>query len=246
MLNVVVTGGGTIAPIDDVRSIANVSSGRFSASISEACLRLGANVWHIHVPQAELPLLRSARVDLEAEPELEAARIAQLRREWRESRGRLQLLPLPRGTVDQYEDTLREVLTTRAIDVAFLAMAVSDYQPVPVEGKIDSEAAVMTIRCHRTPKVIQSVRDWSPNVYLAGFKLLSRADPDELRRAAERACQINRADLTIANDLRMLKQGEHTLHLVRPGQPVETLGPSPTLADELVERVFKWVRAGRS
>ena len=246
MLNVVVTGGGTIAPIDDVRSIANVSSGRFSASITEACIRLGAKVWHIHVPHAELPLLRRASVDLDAEPLLEDARIAQLRSEWRATRERLHLIPLTRGTVDQYEETLRDVLTSQPIDVAFLAMAVSDYQPIPVEGKIDSDTAVMTIRCHRTPKVIQSVRDWSPNVYLAGFKLLSRADPDELRRAAERACQINRADLTVANDLQMLKLGQHTLHLVRPGQPVETLGPSPSLADQLVERVFEWVRASRS
>ena len=35
-MNVVVTGGGTIAPIDDVRNLANVSSGRFSAMI--ACI----------------------------------------------------------------------------------------------------------------------------------------------------------------------------------------------------------------
>ena len=38
------------------------------------------------------------------------------------------------------------------------------------------------MRCRRTPKVIRSVRDWAPSVYLVGFKLLSnvrprRADP---------------------------------------------------------------------
>ena len=35
-MNVVVTGGGTIAPIDDVRLMTNISSGRFAAAITEA------------------------------------------------------------------------------------------------------------------------------------------------------------------------------------------------------------------
>ena len=55
-MNVVVTGGGTIAPIDDVRLIANISSGRFAASISEALLDRGASVWHIHAPSSQVPL----------------------------------------------------------------------------------------------------------------------------------------------------------------------------------------------
>ena len=42
-MNVVVTGGGTIAPIDDVRLMTNVSSGRFAAAITEACLDRGAD-----------------------------------------------------------------------------------------------------------------------------------------------------------------------------------------------------------
>ena len=49
-MNVLVTGGGTSAPIDDVRSITNVSTGRFAAAISESCLARGACVWHLHAP----------------------------------------------------------------------------------------------------------------------------------------------------------------------------------------------------
>ena len=243
MLNVVVTGGGTIAPIDDVRSIANVSSGRFSATISEACLRLGARVRHIHVPNAELPLLRQTRINLDADPVEESLRIEKIRHDWSEAKERLELIKLPSGTVSEYAETLQRVLTTETIDVAFLAMAVSDYEPVPVEGKIDSQAEAITIRCIQTPKVIQSVREWSPSVYLVGFKLLSRVDASELETVARRACNTNRADLTVANDLQTLKQGRHTVQLVRPGQPTESLGPDPSLADRLVERVFDWVEA---
>jgi phosphopantothenate-cysteine ligase len=240
-MNVLVTGGGTSAPIDDVRTITNVSSGRFAASITESCLNLGARVWHIHAPSAQLPLIRSARFDLDAiDPAAELDRLSRLQRDWSAVRDRLHLLPLSRGTVADYADTLRHVFTAQSIDVAFLAMAVSDYEPTLRPGKMSSEEDALLVYCHRTPKVIHIVRDWSPSVYLVGFKLLSRVSTEELIRNAEAACTINRADLTVANDLQTLVAGRHTVHLVRPGHPPETLAPGPDLADRLVARVFEW------
>jgi phosphopantothenate---cysteine ligase (CTP) len=91
--------------------------------------------------------------------------------------------------------------------------------------------------------VIRSIRDWCPSVYLVGFKLLSRADPGELIRRAEIACQTNRADLTVANDLQTLREGRHTIHLVRPGAGPETLETGDDLAERLVARIFTWAAA---
>jgi phosphopantothenoylcysteine synthetase/decarboxylase len=243
-MNVVVTGGGTVAPIDDVRQIANVSTGRFSALITEACLRRGAAVWHIHAPSAQLPFDRAARFDLDtAEPDAEHARLERLRREGREARDRLHLVPLGRGTVADYAEALERTLKSRPIDVAFLAMAVSDFEPEPFGGKLDSEAETLIIRGRRTPKVIRAVRDWSPGLYLVGFKLLSRAGVPELIRQAELACRINRADLTVANDLQTVRAGAHTIHLVRPGRATETIGPDDAPAEQLVARAFAWAAA---
>jgi phosphopantothenate-cysteine ligase len=246
-MNVVVTGGGTIAPIDDVRQIANVSTGRFSATISEACLERGATVWHVHTPQAQIPFFRSARFDLATtDPDAEHARLDRLLRRWQAVSGRLHLVPLGEATVADYAANLERILRTQPIDVAFLAMAVSDFEPEPYNGKLHSEVETLVIRGHRTPKVIRAVRDWAPAVYLVGFKLLSRADVAELVREAEDACRINRADLTVANDLQTVKAGSHTVHLVRTGgQPVETLGPD-ALAERLVDRVFAWAAERRA
>ena len=115
---------------------------------------------------------------------------------------------------------------------------------MPVTGKISSAKSELLIRCHRTPKVIRSVRDWAPSVYLVGFKLLSRARIAELIRQAEASGQANRADLTVANDLQSLLAGQHTVHLVRAGHPPVTLEPGADLADRLVTRVMEWA-AGR-
>jgi phosphopantothenate-cysteine ligase len=244
-MNVVVTGGGTVAPIDDVRQIANVSTGRFSAAITEACLRRGATVWHVHAPTAQLPFFRDARFDLAtADPDAEQDRLDRLYRDYQAVRDRLHLVPLARGTVADYAASLERVLRSQPIDVAFLAMAVSDFEPDPYSGKLDSNVETMVIHGRRTPKVIRSVRDWSPGVYLVGFKLLSRVALAELLRQAEAACRINRADLTVANDLQTLRAGGHTIHLVRPGQPVETIGPDDALADRLVARALAWAVAG--
>ncbi len=243
-MNVVVTGGGTLAPIDDVRQIANASTGRFSAEIAEACLRRGANVWHVVAPGAQRPLLRQAGFDLDtADPEREFERLEALRQEYQRFKRRLYLRPLTTGTVGEYASTLRSVLKEESIDLAFLAMAASDFEPEPQSGKIRSDLPELMLRCHPTPKVIQSVRDWAPGVFLVGFKLLSGSSPGALITDAEAACRANRADATVANDLRLLRAGRHTVHLVRPDQPVETFGPGGPIAEALVDRLWNEVQA---
>jgi phosphopantothenate-cysteine ligase len=240
-MRIVVTGGGTVAPIDDVRVITNLSSGRFAATITEACLRRGAEVWHIHAPTAQLPFQRLARFDLNAiDPDVELNRLIQLRLEWRGVRERLHLEPLVQGTVRDYAATLERVLRSERIDVAFLAMAASDFEPVPVAGKLDSDAENVCIHAVRSPKVIQSVRDWAPGIFLVGFKLLSRVDEADLVQEAEIACRAQRADVTVANDFQTLREGRHTIHLVRPDHAPETLGPAPDLAERLVDRILAW------
>jgi phosphopantothenoylcysteine synthetase/decarboxylase len=240
-MNVVVTGGGTIAPVDDVRVLTNVSSGRFAAAITEAFLDRGASVWHVHAPAAQRPIWRHAALALDsADPAAELDRLASLREKWLSQRARLTLLPLEIGNVDDYAATLRRVLQSHPIDVVCLPMAVADFEPEPRPGKISSEAESLVISCRRTPKVIRQVRDWAPAAYLVGFKLLSRAGRDQLLGAADVACRANRAQLTVANDLETLRAGRHTIHLVRPGWDPETLEPGPDLADRLVARIMAW------
>lgn len=242
-MNVVVTGGGTLAPIDDVRTIANISSGRFSAMITEACLDRGATVWHLHAPNAQLPFFRQAGLDLLAPFDQEAARLERLARAYRAKQDRLRLVPLPTGTVAEYERLLRGIFTVRPIDVVFLAMAVSDFEPDRVPGKIDSGDDDLVLRCRPAPKVIRSVRDWAPSVFLVGFKLLSGVTDDHLIAEAREACRINRADLTIANDLKSVQAGQHRVQLVQAAGQVQAMGPAPDLAEQVVERVFDLARS---
>ena len=119
-------------------------------------------------------------------------------------------------------------------------MAASDYAPEPAPGKLSSGAESLTLHLRRLPKVIRSVRDWSPATYLVGFKLLSGVPPSELIRQAESTLVENRADLTVANDICTVRAERHVIHLVRQGHPAETFGPDEPIADRLVDRAFAW------
>jgi phosphopantothenate---cysteine ligase (CTP) len=241
LIHVLVTGGGTIAPIDDVRCVTNASSGRFSAAITEECLRRGAEVWHLHTPNALLPFARDAAFDLETpDPRAEFDRLAALKREWDQVAPRLHRVPLETGAVSEYAAGLERLLKEHSIDVCFAAMAVSDFIPEARPGKLDSERESLNVEWKPTPKIIRFVREWSPSVYLVGFKLLSGVPEHELTSRALEAGRSTQADLTVANDWKTVSEGRHVIHLVRPNNNIERLGPRPDLAAQLVERVFKW------
>jgi phosphopantothenate-cysteine ligase len=237
-MNVIVTGGGTRAPIDDVRAVTNTSTGRFSARITEALLERGATVWHVHTPGALLPYARSAALDLDGEFDAEVERLRALHRRHRLYRPRLRLWPVEGGTVADYAATLHRLLTTRSIDAAVLAMAVSDFEPTPEPGKLDSGRDELVLRCRPTAKIIRMVKDWSPDVFLVGFKLLSDVPEAELLRRARESLVANRADLVVANDLRTVAADRHAVHLVRPDGGHETLGPGDSLAGDLADRLL--------
>ena len=251
-MNVLVTGGGTIAPIDAVRHIANASSGAFSAAITEACLDRGADVWHLHTPRAQLPLLRHSVVgpaELDAGWMLDETflnRAFDLLDRWKIHRRRLRLIGLDEGTIDEYAMVLEMLLRSQPFDVVFLAMAVSDYAPVAARGKLESAAEEWSLVLKKQPKIIARVRDWAPDIYLVGFKLMTEVAPAHLVAIAEQACRANRADATIANDLALYRAGKHTIHLVRPDQPAETIGPDPQLASKVVDLIWKYADQRRN
>jgi len=239
-LHVLVTGGGTVAPVDDVRRLANISTGRFSARISEAWLNRGASVWHLHSPGAERPIRRALeRIDLNADADENRELLDRVIARWNAVQGRLRLIPLEEGTLDEYAATLERVVREHAFDILMLAMAASDYVPEPIEGKIESESDEMSIRCRKAAKVIASARDWAPDSLLVGFKLTSRADEATRVAKAEASCRANRADMVVANDLEAYRAGRHVLHLVRPGRAVDVIDPARgEPAEQLVDRIL--------
>ncbi len=123
-LTVIVTSGGTICKIDDIRHIGNFSRGTTGALIAEEFLRAGATVHYIHGREARRPFRGGLVVDPSRPIDEEMARARKAYQEFNVHASRLHEHPIE--TFDEYHDAVRKLLTEEPVDVIVLAAAVSD------------------------------------------------------------------------------------------------------------------------
>lgn len=207
-MNILVTAGNTLVPIDQVRCITNVFTGRTGTSIALCCHERGHHV----------ALLTS-------HPEL----VTMLRG----NDG-----PHERWTVDPYRtfadlrDRLSQSLCAGPFDVLVHCAAVNDYEaagiyapdphtqfhpesarwqgsgphaPALVDrsaAKIKSDEPELWLRLVRTPKLIDLVRtEWGFRGIVVKFKLEAGVSDPELLDIAERSRCQSGAELMVANTL---------------------------------------------
>lgn len=239
-MNVLITAGGTVAPIDDVRVISNRSTGRFAASLAEAWLRKGASVTYLATTTRTIgPLeIPTMRVDGPVDPhDMRCLAMRAITDSWNFD-GMLERVDLREGTVREYAGELERLCRSKRWDYVMLAAAVSDYEPEPIDGKIDSEEDEIVIRLKRAPKVIRHVRDWvGDSTTIIGFKLTSGAWDAALEAIAREACRKNRADFTIANDQSSVRSGLHRVALVSAEDAAEWFEPGADLGERVVGRI---------
>lgn len=117
------------------------------------------------------------------------------------------------GTRDLHE----KLLGIEAADIVFHSAAVSDYSPVPVEGKIRSDQDELVVRMQRNPKIISELRDhFGDEAKLIGFKLLSGADDGDLYFEALKQIKENKLDVCVANDLQRISDNRREAHVITP------------------------------
>ena len=210
-LRAVITAGGTSEPIDDVRVITNLSTGRFGAAIADALVARGVSVT------------------------LLASNALARQQDWIPAGARV----IPFGSFAALSRALSDALDDPP-DLLFMAAAVSDYSPTPAAGKLSSDGEAMTLHMTRNPKLLAGLRDRCPTTYLVGFKLLSGVTDTELRDVAQRQAVDCRLDLTMANDLQHLSAERHPAVLVSPnGETFPIVGSKRESASQLVIHCLK-------
>lgn len=260
-LTVLITAGGTQEPIDDVRSIRNVASGALPAAMAEAWLAQGAHVVYLHGPDALLPGERRLRHNAlgGALPDAELAdflrEVQQLQQTL--AAGQLTLLPVQRAA--DALTSLVAALDQHQPDIVACAMAVADFSPVPVVGKIASRADApagseqthallpkadgLTLRLLPTAKVIDAVKPRCPSCFLLGFKLLVSASEAQLVQAATHLAHRSGADAVFANDVSRYRAGAREGLLVAPDGPVLARpdgGSGPGAHVALAQQLVAW------
>jgi phosphopantothenoylcysteine synthetase/decarboxylase len=207
-VNVLVTAGNTQVPIDRVRCITNLFTGRTGAQIA----------LHAHERGHSVTLLTS-------HPEI----VTELR-PGRPPRERWAILPY--RTFDDLQRLMAEIIQPGEVDVVVHSAAVSDYlaggiyAPTPAThfrvesarwendlaeppqlvdmsaGKVKSDAPELWLRLVRAPKLIDRVRaDWGFRGILVKFKLEVDVTLERLLEIAEQSRRHSAADLMVANPL---------------------------------------------
>lgn len=239
-MNVLVTAGNTQTPLDQVRCITNIFSGRTGTQIAARAFERG-----------------HALVLVTSHPDIVEAIPANRKREQPAWRLR------PYRTFEDLERVMAEEVLGGQPDAVIHAAAVSDYRsagiftPSPdtrfdetnlawettgeqprlrdaAAGKVKSSHAELWLRLAPTPKLIDRIRsDWKFTGILVKFKLEVGLMEQQLERIAEEARVHSAADLMVANTL----EGMHDWALLGDGGAGYRKVSRADLADRLLDAV---------
>jgi phosphopantothenoylcysteine synthetase/decarboxylase len=206
-MNILVTAGNTQSPIDRVRCITNIFSGRTGAQIA----------LEAHTRGHDILLLTS-------HPEaVESVAKASLHDGWHMKIYR---------TFEELELIMETEITGRDLDAVIHCAAVNDYRCAGIfaprdgtqfevdtgtwksdamsepqlenrsAGKVKSTEPELWLRLLRTPKIVDRIRrDWQFRGSLVKFKLEVETSEEQLLQIAESSRQQSAADLMVANTL---------------------------------------------
>lgn len=235
-MNILITAGNTQTPLDRVRCITNIFSGRTGAQIAARAFERGHSV-----------LLLTSHPEALGSFCPPAAN---------ENRWRVQTY----RTFDELDAAMGEALSNNPFDVVIHAAAVSDYRSAGIftvapgtsfnagdlgwdsesqrpflldamAAKVKSTHQELWLRLLPTPKLVDKIRPvWGFQGILVKFKLEVGLSESELRDVAERARIHSQADLMTANTL----EGMHDWALIGTGE----LGYEKVNRDELADRLL--------
>ncbi len=219
-MNVLVTAGNTQAPIDRVRCLTNIFTGRTGGRIAAEAHRRGHAV-----------TLLISHPEAVAGPASDSAR-------WR---------VVPYRTYDDLDRLMGGLVPAGGFDVVIHAAAVSDYAVAGVytgpdpgaprldtAGKITSRHGELWLRLVPVPKLVDKVRrEWGFRGVLVKFKLEVGVTEAELLAVAERSRAQSSADVMVAN---AFETRHEWAYLGVRGGPYEKL-PRDELAPRLLAAV---------
>ena len=207
-MKVLITSGGTRVPIDDVRYIGNMSTGRYGAELARVAYKAGLDVTLFHAKDSVTPFLSYNYSDEYHE---------KVYKDYNEYK----------RVVDLAEDTQPDIIISAA--------AVSDYIVDKTEGKISSDGEELIIRLKKAKKILPEFKKVCPNALVVGFKLLVSPKSAEIKTAVQKVLD-NGADLCIFNDLTRIRQGDDTRYIFSHGLKSKPAKDSTTLINYIIEK----------
>ncbi len=131
---------------------------------------------------------------------------------------------------------LSRMVRGRRFDIVFFPVAVSDYSPRRIEGKMPSDKARVSLELRRNPKLIDHLKAR----LVVGFKAQARTSDEELVREALRLIKRTKCALVVANNVEHVKQGKTKVVLVEKNGDAEDIeGTKQQVADKILDKVVR-------
>ncbi len=167
----IVTAGRTVEYLDPIRVVTNNSSGKMGLEISRALYVAGANVHVVYGKGTAQPV-----------PNVPTYRVE---------------------TAEQMLDKVKSLLEAHKIDCMVAAAAVGDWQAgEKAEDKISTHGTEkLKIEMVPTPKIIDQVKEFSPDTFLVAFRALFHKSAEELAKDGQARMKKAKADMIAVNDV---------------------------------------------
>lgn len=218
-MKILITGGPTNEPIDEIMKITNMSTGGMAVSLGR--LFLDANydvvlVLNNSVRALEDDNLRIVRVETADEMlsaikrEAESDDIDAIIHASAVGDYKADFTFLMEDMADEIFKNIGKVKSAEDI----LRILKDPKCKVDNSSKISSYQKDLTVKLTLTPKIIKDLRFLFPKSLLVGFKLLDDVSKGELFDVATALCNKNDMDYIFANDLNDLKKGHNERYLI--------------------------------
>lgn len=167
----IVTAGRTVEYLDPIRVVTNNSSGKMGIEISRALYLAGAEI-HVVYGKGTAPPV----------PNVPTYRVE---------------------TAGQMLAKVKSLLETHKIDCLVAAAAVGDWQAAErAEDKISThDTEKLNIEMVPTPKIIDQVKELSPDTFLVAFRALFHKSTEELAADGQARMKKAKADMIAVNDI---------------------------------------------
>ena len=266
MEHILITAGGTVESIDGVRQIRNTSTGSLCAHIYEALAdHMAADAaessreFMVHYVVSETAIRPGIRENLPilfypvTDVKSVAAVLERLLADYDISYAvhgmavsdfTKDYLIEREALIDELADTLDKALMEERADLTgeklralIRTVLARPERRIDVSQKVQSKADLI-LALKRTPKLIEKIKELSPDCFLVGFKLLKGVPEQELVRVATSLSVKNGCDLVVANDLTKISKDMHEGLLLKGSKIVGRYHTKKEIASGLVRQML--------
>ena len=231
-MRILITAGGTLERIDEVRNIKNSSSGRLGQVIADM-IPSQVEVDYVHGLDALLPQRKVNLYPIEGVVQLDAVSDNLLNAHAYDAvifaMAVSDYMVTTLTTFDTLSEKLKETPNVKSLE---------DFgEDLDRHQKLRSNYDNLAILMKKAPKVIQKVKRIQPQTKLVGFKLLVDVTEDALIKEALKQIDVTQANYVLANDLTCIQGDQHRGLLVNKKGLVKQLNTKQEIAREILERL---------